>query len=155
MVFTGLSAPKTPDSLSPPRLLQSLANILSNPDQDVTLLGFVAAYTALQSLSKDDKLFEPMQEDIEKLSGSLRILVGGDAGRSWGLDDEAVRKCVGVCLEVCKRAAGIAEDKSECGFSDQGYGSGLDAEEQTKTEPEVEESDATASSHDSPAEANV
>jgi hypothetical protein len=140
MLSAAISAPRAPASLAPPRLLQVVASILANPDQDVALLGFITAYNTLKTLSKSDKLFDIMQGDIEKLSASLRILVGGDAGRSWDLSGAQVRACVGVCLDACKRAAGIQEDnKKEGCFSDQGYGSGLDVDAEIDVEGEDED----------------
>lgn len=147
MLAAALTGPKSPASLSPPRLLQNVACILSDPDQDVTLLGFIAAYNTLQTLSKHEKLFEAMQDDIEKLAASLRILIGGETGRSWDLGGETVRTCVGVCLEVCKRAAGI--EKIEGGFSDQGYGSGVEPEVETEFEADELDVDTEVISEES------
>jgi hypothetical protein len=106
------SSPTSDLNIQRQKLLKSIISIVE--DCRIELLGFAAAYSSLTLLSNQSDSLDSgihLFESIEELAAVLRILVGGEARRRWGLSRKTASGAVTMCLEVCKRAAGVRDDQ--------------------------------------------
>ncbi|KAI9697822.1 MAG: hypothetical protein M1836_004498 [Candelina mexicana] len=105
-----------------------VTTVLNNLDVHspaVGLLGFVSAVQLQDSLTEGANLPSQLEDGLEQLAGSLRVWIGGESGRLSGLSKVTRAKLVERCLNVSRKAVGMAEMPEEM---DAGYASLSEAE---------------------------
>lgn len=106
--------------------LEVISAIVPPPtSQGMSLLSFAAAYRLMDLLESHPVGRDACSISLERLTGSLRIWVGGHEGDSCGLDQDVRRKIVDRCLTVTKSLVGMDIDP--------GYGSMSDRDEEEGT----------------------
>ncbi|KAM5346651.1 hypothetical protein ACJ41O_009656 [Fusarium nematophilum] len=81
----------------------------------MSLLGCTAALHLMEELYKHQTAAEIFQSSLERLSGGLRLWMGGSPGEKCGVGSDVREKVVDRCLTITKSVVGMD--------SDTGYGS--------------------------------
>ena len=110
-------------SVPPPSVFAVIDSILpSREAHGMSLLGCAAAFRLMSILYKHPFGKDVCNMSLERLSGTLRLWIGGPAGDNTGLDED-VRQCmVDKCIAVTKSVVGMDT-------LDSGYGSMSDSED--------------------------
>jgi len=95
--------------------------ILGQTLEDMTLLGYTAAFHLMEYLHGHTVAKEACAGSLERLAGGLRIWVGSSAGQKAGLDEDIRQKMIDRCLSITRSMVGIEADP--------GYGSMDDCDE--------------------------
>ncbi len=91
----------------------------------IGLLGFIGAFQLQDALMEGDHLPPELESGLEQLAGSLRVWIGGECGRLSGMSKATRGRLVERCLNVSRKAVGMAEVPEEM---DAGYASLSEAE---------------------------
>jgi hypothetical protein len=81
----------------------------------MSLLGCTAAFELMEELYEHKAAAETFRASLERLSGSLRLWIGGAPGEKCGVTSDVREKVVNRCLTITKSMVGMD--------SDTGYGS--------------------------------
>ncbi|TLD05926.1 uncharacterized protein PgNI_08688 [Pyricularia grisea] len=134
-----------------PLALDLVSKILRGPTDGLTLLGFAAAFGLIVRLHQHPIASESCSASIERMSGALRIWIGGPSSDRCALGQEIRHDVVQRCLAITRAAVGMETDP--------GYGSMSEEEQQEarrisdassiKPDDEDEESSCFSSSEES------
>ncbi|KAF2502386.1 hypothetical protein BU16DRAFT_554447 [Lophium mytilinum] len=91
------------------------------PGSKLSLLSFVAAYKVVQRFMQDEDLLSGGRQGLERMTSSMRVWIGHEAGRAHKLSAKTKGKIVERCLEVSKRLVGMsgAADNIDAGYVSQ------------------------------------
>lgn len=92
----------------------------SSQSRNADLLGYTAAWKAMQKFSADPELFKWAAEGLEKIAIALRVWIGSMEGRDSGLNKAERAQIVEGCLNVAKSLNGMSTEEPE---DEEGYGS--------------------------------
>lgn len=81
----------------------------------ISLLGFTAVMELIENVLEHKAAAETFSPSIERLAGSLRLWIGGNAGDNCGLSPSVRHKVIDRCLGITKSLVGMEVDT--------GYGS--------------------------------
>lgn len=93
---------------------------------EMTLLGFTSVMTLLEQVMQDKIEEAAFDRTLEKISGNLRIWIGGNAGTATGLDADVRDKVVKRCLSITKTLVGMAVDSGHASMSDMSDADSID-----------------------------
>ncbi|KAH0562945.1 hypothetical protein GP486_002491 [Trichoglossum hirsutum] len=85
----------------------------SHLDTRIGLLGFTAAWKALNAFAADEGLAPESREVVEGVALGLRVWMGGEKGRRCGLGRPERARIVDMCLEIGKRCLRTNDGKGE------------------------------------------
>lgn len=84
----------------------------------MSLLGFAATLELTEQLYEHKAAAETFSNSLERLSGSLRLWIGGTSGDQCGVDAEVRHQVVDRCLGITKDLVGMEVDTGYCSQSE-------------------------------------
>lgn len=103
------------------------------PESSVTILSFVAGYKTINYFLQDETVRAESKQGLERMSSSLRVWIGREAGRRSGLQTKTRGKIVERCLDISKMLVGMGEitEDTDAGYVSQSdNGDDIDVEKQ-------------------------
>lgn len=91
---------------------------IPNVPSTMSLLAFAATLELAEQLYQHKTAAETFSNSLERLSGTLRIWIGGPSGDKCGVDAEVRHQVVDRCLSITKDLVGMEVDAGYCSQSE-------------------------------------
>lgn len=101
------------------RGLRFINNIaIPSGSSSMSLLGFAATLELAEQLYQHKAAAETFSSALERLSGTLRLWIGGPSGAKCGVEAEVRHQVVDRCLSITKALVGMEVDAGYCSQSE-------------------------------------
>lgn len=120
--------------------LDMVSKILRGSTDGLTLIGFAAAFGLIVRLHQHPVASETCSTSIERLSGALRIWIGGPSSDRCAVGQETRHAVVQRCLAITRAAVGMETDPGYGSMSEEDQQNAGRTSESDSDKPDDEES---------------